>query len=177
MEQKRRVNRFAHRLVAAEREREIAHAAAEIHAGALRSDLPRRLDEIDGVLVVLFQPGRDGQNVGIEDDVVGIEIELLGEQPVRACANVHLARDGVGLPRFVERHHDDPGAVLLNAPRFLQKILFAFLQADRVHHGLALDALQPRLEHRPLRAVDHDRDARNLWLGRNQIQKMRHRLF
>ncbi len=36
---------------------------------------------------------------------------------------------------------------------------------------------EPGLEHRPLRAVDHDRQARHLRLGRDHVQERRHRLL
>ena len=99
------------------------------------------------------------------------------EQPVGALADRDLALDRVGLPRLVERHDDDAGAVAADEARLLQEVLFAFLQADRVDDRLALDALEARLDHRPLRAVDHDRHARDLRLGRDVVQERRHRLL
>ena len=38
--------------------------------GKLLLDPPRRLDEIHGIIVVLLHPGRDGQDVGIENDIL-----------------------------------------------------------------------------------------------------------
>ena len=90
---------------------------------------------------------------------------------------VDLALDRVGLPGLVERHHDDAGAVLLDEARLVQEVGLAFLQADRVDDALALHALQPGLDDRPLRAVDHHRHARDLRLGRDVVQERRHRLL
>ena len=171
------MNRFAHDVVAAERERQVADAAAEVHARARGLDLPARLDEVDGVLVVLFESCRDRQDVRVEDDVGRIEVEAFGEQRVGPLADLELARDRVGLAGLVEGHHDDARAELLNAARFLQEIVFAFLEADRIDDRLPLHALQSGLEHRPLRAVDHDRHARDLGLGGDEVQEMRHRLL
>ena len=42
---------------------------------------------------------------------------------------------------------------------------------------LALHALQAGLDHRPLGAVDHDRHARDLRLGRDEVQERGHRLL
>src|SRR5207244_10882790 len=64
-----RMDRFADDVVAAERERQIADAAADLHAGASRLDDAGRFDEVDRVLVVLFESGSDREDVGIEDDV------------------------------------------------------------------------------------------------------------
>ena len=54
--------------------------------------------------------------------------------------------------------------------------LLAFLQRDRVRDPLALHALQAGLEHLEARAVDDDRDPRDLRLRRDQPQERRHRL-
>ena len=61
--------------------------------------------------------------------------------------------------------------------RLVQEVGLAFLEADRVDDALALDALQPGLEHRPLRAVDHHRHARDLGLGRDVVEERGHRLL
>ena len=89
--QERRVNRLAHHVVAAEREREVADAAADLHARAGRLDDPRRLDEVDRVVVVLLEAGRDRQDVRIEDDVGRIEAGLFRQQLVGALADLDLA--------------------------------------------------------------------------------------
>ncbi len=59
----------------------------------------------------------------------------------------------------------------------VQELLFAVLQADRVDDRLALHALQPGLDDRPLRAVDHDRHARDVGLGGDQVQELGHGRF
>ena len=79
--------------------------------GQASLDLRGRLDEVDRVAVVLLDAGGDGEDVRIEDDVLGREADRLGQQPVRALADLDLALDRVGLPLLVERHHDDGRAV------------------------------------------------------------------
>ena len=137
----------------------------ETFAPGQRSLISRGLDERLRELAVLLHPGRDRQDVGVEDDVRGLVAGLVDQQPVRALADLDLAVDRVGLALLVERHHDDRRAVALDPPGLLQEVLLALLQADRVHDALALHALQAGLDHRPLRAVDHDRHARDLGLG------------
>jgi hypothetical protein len=53
----------------------------------------------------------------------------------------------------------------------LDELVHAFLHADRIDDRLALHALQPRLDHLPLRGVDHDRHARDVGLGCDQIEE------
>ena len=57
----------------------------------------------------------------------------------------------------------------------VEEDLLAFLERDRVDDALALDVLQPGLEHFPARAVDHDRQPRDLGLGCEQVEEARHR--
>ena len=92
------MHRLAHRLVAAEREGQVRHAAGNMHMRQRRGDLAGRLDEIDAVIVVLLDAGGDGEDVGIEDDVFRRKSGLLGQKLVGAGADFDLARLGIGLP-------------------------------------------------------------------------------
>jgi len=58
------VDRLAHAVVAAEREREVRNSAGDVHPREALLDLARRVDEILRVAGVLFDPGRDGQDIG-----------------------------------------------------------------------------------------------------------------
>ena len=51
-----------------------------------------RLDEVDAVIVVLLDAGRDGEDVRVEDDVLGRKAGLLGQQLVGPGADLDLAR-------------------------------------------------------------------------------------
>ena len=57
--EKSRVHRLAHRVVAAERKRDVANTSRNVTAREEFLDLSRRFDEVDGVVVVLFDPGRN----------------------------------------------------------------------------------------------------------------------
>ena len=170
-----RVHRLAHRIVAAEGERDVGDAAGDVHARQAFLDPPRRLEEGDGVAVVLLDAGGDGEDVRIEDDVLGREADPLGEQPVAALADRELALRGVRLPLLVERHDDDGGAVSADLAGERQERLLALLEADRVDDALALQALQPRLDDRPLRGVDHHRHPGDVRLGGDQVEEADHR--
>jgi len=105
------VHRLAHDVVATERERHVADATADERVRASLADLRSRFDEVERVAVVLLDAGRDGEDVRIENDVLGREADRLGEQPVAALADLDLALDRVRLALLVERHHDHGGAV------------------------------------------------------------------
>jgi len=173
--QEHRVHRFAHRLVAAERERQIGDAAGDVAVGQFGADLPRRLDEIDAVVVVLLDAGADREHVGIEDDVLGREIRLFDQQFIGPSADRHLARAGVGLPLFVERHHHDRGAIGAHQLGLTQEFGLAFLHRDRIDDPLALHAFQAGLDDREFRGIDHDWHARDVRLGGDEVEELDHR--
>ncbi len=77
MEQEHRVDRFAHRVVAAEGERHVGHAAGGQRVGQVVANEGTSLDEVDRVVVVLFDAGGDGEDVRVEDDVFRRETHLV----------------------------------------------------------------------------------------------------
>jgi len=170
VEEERRVHRLAHDIIATERERQVGDAAAGPHPRAALLDQRQSVHERLRVAVVLGDAGRDREHVRVEDDVFGREAGLLREQVIGAAADRHLAFGGVGLALLVEGHHHHPGAVVPDVPGLLEERAVALLQADRVDHALALQALEPGLQHAPPRTVDHDRDTRDLGLGCDQVQ-------
>ena len=80
-------------------------------------------------------------------------------------------------PALVEGHHDDRRAVAADGPRLAQELVLALLETDRVGDRLALDAGQPGFDHRPLRAVHHDRQPGDFRLGGHHVEERGHRRF
>jgi molybdopterin converting factor small subunit len=72
-----RVHRLAHRLVAAERERQVRDAARNMRVRQVLADPARALDEGDAVAVMLLDAGRDRKDVRVEDDVLRREADLV----------------------------------------------------------------------------------------------------
>jgi hypothetical protein len=107
------------------------------------------LEVRDGVSGVLLHAGGDGEDVGIEDDVLRREPRLLGEQPVGAGEDLHPALHRVRLALLVERHHHGRRAVATAQPSLAQELRLALLERDRVHDALALELLEPGLDDRP----------------------------
>ena len=175
--QEHHVDRLPHRLVAAEAEADVRHAAGDMAGREAALELAGGLDEGHRVAIVLLDAGGDREHVWIEDDVLRREADFLGQQPEGARADLDLACDGVGLALFVEGHHHDGRAVAAHQPRLAQELGFAFLQRDRIDDALALQAFQPGLDHRPLRAVDHHRHAGDVGLGGDQVEEGDHRLL
>ncbi len=77
-----RVHRLAHRIIAPERERDVAQPAGHHRVREVGLDPRRRPDEILCIVIVLLDPRRHGENVGIEDDVFRPEPGLVHQQIV-----------------------------------------------------------------------------------------------
>ena len=172
-----RVHRLANPGVAAERERQIADTARDLDEGKEALDLTGRIEEGDGVVVMLLHTRSNRQHVGIEDDVLRREADLLGQDSIGALGNCHLVLDARGLAGLVEAHHQNGGTVASDKAGLLAESFLALLEADRVDDALALKAFQPRLDHRELRAVDHDRQPGDVGLGGDQVEEGGHGRF
>ena len=171
------VHRLTHRVITAEGEGDVAESPASLGAGEGSLDLSDCLDEVDGVVVVLLDPGGDRQDIRVEDDVLGVESDLVHEQAVGAGADAHLVLLGSGLTLLVEGHDNHCGAVALGEPRALQEGLLSILEADGVEDGFTLEALDSLFEDRPLGTVDHDRYTTDLRICGKQVQKGLHDRF
>ena len=169
------VNGFAHRLVAAEAEADVAHATRDLGTRQVGLDPARRVDEVDRVVGMLLDAGGDREDVGVEDDVFGRETHHVDQDAVGPLADRCLALKGVGLSKFVEGHHDGGRAVAPQQRGLALELGLALLERNAVDDALALDALQPGLDHAPLAAVDHDRHPGDLGLAGDQLQEALHR--
>ena len=146
--------------------------------GRVCGDPPRRLDEVDAVIVVLLDAGGDGEDVRVEDDVLGREADLLGQELVGAGADLDLARLGVGLALLVEGHDDDGGAVgaaragharrNASSPSFIEIELTI---------GLPCTHFSPASMTAHFERVDHHRHAGDVGLGGDEVEELDHRLL
>ena len=139
--------------------------------------MPRGLDEIHGVIVVFLNAGRHGQNIRIKYNFFRSDAGLLGKDPVRSPADLQLSRERIRLAFFIKRHHHHGRAVPPDQTRTLPESFFTLFQANRIDDAPALNALQAGFNHFPIRAVDHDRHARDVGLRGDVVQKSRHGLL
>ena len=84
------VHRLAHDLVPAEGEREVGDAAGDLRAGAALLDARDSLDERLGEAGVPLHAGRDREDVGVEDDVLRREADVVHQKAVGALADFTL---------------------------------------------------------------------------------------
>ena len=98
---------------------------------------------------MLLDAGADGEDVGVEDDVLWSEPGDIGEQPVGAGRDLDATLRALRLARLVEGHDDRRGAVAADEPGVLEEGRLALLEADRVHDAAALEALEAGLDDVP----------------------------
>ena len=174
MVQKHGVNGLAHRVIAPEAERYVRHSTRHLSPRQIGLDPARGLDEIDRVIVVLFNARRHGKNIGIENDVFRGETHVVHQDTVSARANFGLALVGVGLSFFIKRHHHGRRTITAHQTGLVLERLNAFFHGNGVDDALALNAAKAGFNYLPLGAVDHDGHTRDVGLRRNQVQKSHH---
>ncbi len=116
MEQEHGVHGLTEIVVATEREREVAYAAAHLCAGEIVVNPFRGTDEVEGITVMFLHARGDGQDVRVKNDVLRRERQFLGKQTVGTGAYFYFAVEGGGLPLFVESHYYYRRAELLYSP-------------------------------------------------------------
>ena len=169
------VHRPAHRFVAAEGEGEVGEAARDMGMRAALPDLAARLDKVHAVIIMFLDARRDGEDVGIEDDVLRREADG-HEEMIGALANLDLAVPGVSLTGFIEGHDDHGGAIGHAFSGMVEEDVDAFLHADRIDDRLARDAFEAGLDHVPFGRVDHDGHAADVRFRRHKFEEGGHRL-
>ena len=108
----------------------------------------------------------------------GAKPGLADQEVVGAAEDLDLALDGVGLALLVERHHDDRGAVARGSSRALsRKASSPSFSEIELTTPFPCRQRSPASSAGPARAVDHDRQPRDLRLGRDEVEERRHRLL
>ena len=169
------VDGLADLVVAGEGERDVGQTARGAGTGAEAFNLCDGFDEIEGVAVMLRHARADGEDVGVENDVLRVHAGFLGEDTVGATADADLIREGGGLALLVEGHDDHRRAVAAAEAGAADELGLPFLERDRVHDGLTLDAAQAGLDDIEVRRINHERHPGDIRLGCRHIQELRHR--
>ena len=161
-------------VVATERERQIAHAAAYMGTGEVLPDPACGPYEVYGIVIMLLHACSNGKDIGVEDNV-----ERVHAYP--ACKNV-ICTTGYGytpivggsLSLLVEAHHDDSSSMTHYIPRMGDKGLLALLQGYGVYDTLSLSTLQASHYDLPLAGVYHYGHLGNLRLRGYHIEECHH---
>ena len=170
------MHRLAYVVVAAEREREVAHTAADMRSGQVGADPLRSANEVERIIVVLAHAGSYGKHVRVEDDVERVHAHLLREQTICTLGYLDASLVCGSLSLLVETHHHDRGTVAHHVAGMTEEHLLAFLQRDRVDYRLALHTLQSGGDNVPFGRVDHHRHLRYVGLRGYYVKERAHLL-
>ncbi len=171
------VNRFAHRIIAPERERYVGNPAGNVRVRQVLANPARGFDKVHRVIIVFVDPRGYREDVRVENNVFGREADLFRQNFVSAGADFDFPRLGIRLPLFVERHHHHRSPVTAHQLGLMDEFFHAFLHRNRVDDAFALDALQPCLDDFPLGGIDHDRHAGNVRFRGDQVEEAGHFFF
>ena len=72
-----RVKGSADSLVASEAKCDVGDSTTDLGARADSLDLPSGTDKVHSIVVMLRQPGTNGEDVGVKDNVLGVETNVL----------------------------------------------------------------------------------------------------
>src|SRR5258708_3940944 len=104
MVKKCRVHRLTNQLITAKAKGYIADPAAYVRS---REVLPYpfcRFKKIKRIIPMFFDPGCDGKNIRIKNNILGRKIYLPGENVIGSFANVDSPPVGVSLSLLVKSH-------------------------------------------------------------------------
>jgi hypothetical protein len=68
--------------LSSERERQVGDTTTDFGMRQVFFDHMTNFDKLNSIVVVLFKTGSDGQNVGVEDDVGGVETDFFNQDIV-----------------------------------------------------------------------------------------------
>ena len=88
---------------------------------------------------MLFYPGGNSQDIWVEDNVVRVYSGLLHQQVVGPSADLYFPFKRVGMPFFVEGHHDDSRTQLFYHAGVFEKNSFSLFQGDGIDNGFSLN--------------------------------------
>ena len=132
------------------------------------------VDEVESVIVVLFDAGGDGENVGVEDDVLGIEADFVDEDVVGAFADADLFFVGGGLAVFVEGHDHGSSSVAHDVAGVVFEDFFPFFEGDGVDDAFALQVFEAFGDDFPFGGINHDGDLGDVGLGLHEVEEATH---
>ena len=124
-------------------------------------DQPDAFDRFDAGADIIFVAGADREDQRIEDDVLGLDAVLFGEQLERALRDLQfaLARDGLRLLLvLVDASDDQRGAEAARERHDFLEAILAVFEVDRIDQRLARRALERFFDHAVIGRIDHQRN-------------------
>ena len=105
---------------------------------------------------MLFDARCNRKDIGIEDNVGGVEADGVDKDVIGTAADLDLARYRIRLALLIERHDDCRGTKASNQTCLFEESFFTLFHTDAVDDALSVNAFETRGNHLPVGAVDHN---------------------
>jgi hypothetical protein len=116
--------------IAAKAESQVAYSSTDFAAWTYALELASCIDEIHTIVVVLGEACANGENIWVEDDVLGIKINLVYKYVVSTLAHGNLRLLIGCLTSLVECHHNNCCSVALHNFGSPDELFLSFFQTD-----------------------------------------------
>lgn len=163
---------FLDYVVVLERKIDIVYFVVDFCVWVVFFDQMGGFDEVNGVFVMCFYISGYCEYIRIEDDVLWMEVYLLGENVIGLFVNGYFVFDGVGLFFFVKSYDDCCGIIVLNGFCLLDKGFFFFFQGDGIDYVFVLNVFQFCFDDGEFGRVDYNGQFGNIGFGYDQVEKI-----
>ncbi len=143
------MKRLAHRVVAAERERQVAHSPAHSRTGQILLYPPCCTDKVKTVARMFGYSCCHSKYIRIKYYIFS-RYTGGGEQTVSTGTYLAFTLKSVSLTHLVESHNDHSCTHRMDMPRTSHELLLTLFQAYGIYYRLALHEFQSRLHHTPV---------------------------
>ena len=167
--EKDRMHGFTHRIVPAKGKANIRQSARNTRMRQVRFDTAASFEEMHGVIIMLFNPCRHGENIRIKNDVFWREIHFIDEQIISPLTDFEFMVCGLRLAFFIKRHDNSGSAQIAYNTCMGQELFFTLFHRDRVDDSFALHAFQTCFEDFPFGAINHHRHAGDVRLACHEL--------
>ncbi|CQR07739.1 Uncharacterised protein [Yersinia enterocolitica] len=112
-------------------------------------DIGTSFNKVDGVVVMFFNPGSDGENIRVKNNIFRWEANGFSQNFIGAAANLYLARTSISLPLLIKRHHHHRRTIAPYQLGMVNKGVDALFHRNGVNNPFALNAFQAFLDDIP----------------------------
>ena len=153
---------------------QVRDSSTDLHIWTLLLDSLGSLDEINTIVVVFLKPCTNSQHIGIKDDILRRETNLVHKDVIGPLTDADLLLFCGSLALLIKGHYHNSCTMLAQQSGLLNKELLSYLQGDRVHNTLALAPLQPSHDNLKLGCIQHKRNLGHLWVSDGNLDKLLH---
>src|SRR3954471_12129971 len=98
---------FAHMIISPKRKRYITYTSTYFSKRHFLFNFTRCFYKVNCIIVMLFYTSCNRKNVWVENNILWIEVNLLGQYFISSFADINFPLPGIGLASFVKSHNNN----------------------------------------------------------------------